>query len=166
MKRFSIWAGITLFVVLVTALLLLPFGKLSPASPFYRDIFSAKQLGIAARSYAEDHEGQFPTHLSELVPEYVPAEGWDSILFDTRKDIHDPPLPKQDWVYFGAFFDQTNPPPLLIASPQTFGSKTQKRIVVRGDGSADGVKIDEYQELLRKTIEAMHRRFDAAKPAP
>ena len=73
-------------------------------------------------------------------------------------------MPKFDWLYFGALFGDKNPPPLLIASPQASTvEKVNRRIVVRGDLSASLVSEAEFQELLRKTIEAMHKRFDAAK---
>ena len=80
-------------------------------------------------------------------------------MYQAKADKEDPPRFKYDWLYFGAFFDEKNPPPLLIASPQAFtaGKKT-KRIIIHPDGSGSIVNDDEYQQELRKTIEAMRQR--------
>ena len=125
-------------------------------------------MGLAARLYGEDHQGQFPFDLTDCIPKYIDPSAFEELRFDLREKSSERPRPKSDWRYFGALFDQNNPPPLLIASPQFFTvHKTNKRIAVLGDLSASVVKEEEYQELLRKTIEAMHQRAGAlAVPAP
>lgn len=105
--------------------------------------------------------------LSELFPDYVDAARWNGLLYDTRKGAKDPPLPNSDWLYFGAFFDEEHPPPILIAAPQSFTHLGRsERIIVCGDISGEFVSEEEYQTELRKTIEAMHKRFDGTQPAP
>ena len=132
------------------------------------NLANAKQLGIASTLFLDDHEGHFPTHLLELVPDYINPQSWNRLLYAAHKDEQDKPVPQFDWLYFGAFFDDKNPPPLLIASPQAVTSeKANKRIVVLANNSASIVSEDEYQKLLRKTIEAMHQRVGALViPAP
>ena len=167
MGDFWKWAGVALLCGLVAVLLLPIWGRMSPGSPLTRDLSNAKNLGLAAKLYAVDHEGRFPMHLSELIPDYLNASNWDGLQFDARNDIHDHVLSKQDWLYFGSFFDEKNPPPILIASPQTpTGTKTKKRIIIRGDGTGSLVKDDEYQQQLRKTIEAMHKRGSVPDSKP
>ena len=154
-------------LALAVGLLLPVFGQVSPVGLQTRNLSHAKQLGTGVKLYAMDNDGRFPMHLSELVPDYIDAASWTQLLYDPRKDAKDPHLPNFDWLYFGAFFDEKNPPPILIASPRspTDGSKG-RRVVIQGDGSGEIMKEAEYQAELRKTIEAMHKRFDAAKPAP
>ena len=152
----------------VAALLFVPvFGRTAVRGLQTKNLSNAKQLGLAVRQFAEDHEGRFPTHLSEIVPDYLDATQSDNVLFAAKLDDEENPRLKYDWLYFGSGFDEKQPPPLLIASPLVFKDNArQKRVVVFGDGSGSLIKEEEYQELLRKTIEAMHQRFDGAKPAP
>ena len=131
----------------------------------------AKQMALGVRLYAEDHHGSFPMSLAELTPEFVTPEGAASLQFEVREEYKDPLLAKLDWLYFGAFFDASDPPPLIIASPQTTGfkGKPPHRIVIAGDKDMTGYVVNEaeYQELLRKTIEAMHQRAGALPiPSP
>ncbi len=121
-------------------------------------------MGLAARLYSEDHQGKFPFDLTECVPTFIEASAFENLRFDSREKSNQPSRPKFDWLYFGAFFEERNPPPLLIASPQTFvAGATRKRIIVLGDLSASIVLEEKYQELLRKTIEAMRQRRGETK---
>ena len=167
MKRFWKWIGIAAFVGIVMLELGPQISGPSFSATRVRNLSNAKQLGLAAKLFAEDHDGLFPMHLTELAPEVIPAGNLDDLLCATEIDDESQPRLKYDWLYFGAGFDDKNPPPLLIASPLVFkdGAK-QKRVIIRGDLSGPIVNENEYQAELRKTIEAMHQRFDAAKPAP
>ncbi len=171
MKRFWKWAGIALLIglaALAAAALLLPiFGETAVVGAQTKNLSNARQLALAAKVYAMDNEGRFPMHLSELEPDYLPPGIFEQVLYGTKVGDERPPRLKYDWLYFGAFFDEKNPPPLLIASPQAFtAEKKEKRIIIRGDGSGQVVNDDEYQQELRKTIEAMHQRASppASKP--
>ena len=141
-------------------------GPSADATPV-RNLSNARQMGLAAQEYSNDHEGQLPLDLTDCVPHYIQPSAFEELRFDPRKS-GERARPKSDWRYFGAFFDAKNSPPLLLASPQFFiVGKTNKRIVVRGDLSASIVREEEYQQLLRKTIEAMRQRASAlAVPAP
>ena len=143
------------------------FGRAAPASPNTLNLLSAKQLAFGVKLYAADYDGRFPMHLSELIPDYIEASDWERLLFDTRKDIHNPILPKQDWLYFGAFLDEKNSPPVLIASPQhATVSNTRARVVIHADGTGAIVSEAEYQAGLRKTIAHLQARASAASLAP
>ena len=167
MRNFWKWVLIAAVLTVVWFALFPPYTLSPMVAQRVRNLSNAKQLGLAAKLYAVDHEGRFPMHLSELTAEYIQMESWENLQFDPRKDIHDHVRPKQDWLYFGAFFDEKNPPPILIASPQTLtGTKILKRIVIRSDNSAQTVNENDYQHELRKTIEAMHKRVGTpATPA-
>ena len=159
MSNFWKWAGIALLIGVVALLLIPVFGETSVVGAQTKNLVYAKQLANAAKVYAEDNEGRFPLHLSELEPDYLPPGLLEELLCGVKVGKEQPPRLRFDWLYFGAFFDEKNPPPLLIASPQAFTvGKKWKRIIIRGDGSGSLVNDDEYQRELRKTIEAMHKR--------
>ena len=154
-------------LALAVGLALPVFGKTAVRGTQTKNLSNAKQLALAVRIYAQDFEGQFPVHLSDVVPDYISGENLDDFLYASKIGEEDNPRQKHDWLYFGTGFDEKNPPPLLIASPHAFrDGKKQKRIVIYADGSGSVVNDEQYQAELRKTIEAMHKRFDAAKPAP
>ncbi len=167
MKQFWKWFGIAMLIGFAALLLLPVFGKTAVRGLQTKNLSNAKQLGLAARQFAEDHDGRFPMQLSEIVPDYLDANQSDYLLFAAKLGDEENPRLKYDWLYFGAGFDDKNPPPLLIAFPLAFrDDKKQKRIVIYADGSGWIVNEEEYQAELRKTIEAMHKKFDAAKPPP
>ena len=158
-KRFWKWLGTIALIGLVAVLFLPVFGRTAVRGLQTWDLSNAKSLGIASTLYLDDHEGNFPTHLLELVPDYIDAQNWSRLLYAAHKDKEEKPVPQFDWLYFGAFFDDKNPPPMLIASPQAFTEeKANKRIVVLANSSASIVSEEEYQDLLRKTIKAMRQR--------
>ena len=153
-------------LALAVGLLLPVFGEVSVVGAQTKSLSNARQLFFAARLYADDHEGLLPLHLNDLVPDYIPAEILDHVLYTAKIEEEEKPRLKYDWLYFGAGFDAKNPPPMLIASPHAFkDDKKQKRVVIFADGTGAIVNDEQYQTELRKTIEAMHKRFDAAKPA-
>ena len=134
-----------------------------------KNISNARQMGLAARDYGHDHQGQLPLDLTDCVPDYLEPSAFEELRFDPREKSSERPRPKSDWRYFGAFFDEKNPPPLLIASPQFFTvGKTNKRVVVLGDFSTEIIREPQYQKLLNKTIETMHQRARSIgiEPAP
>ena len=162
MRNFWNGAGIALLcgaVAIAVGLMLPVFGTTAVRGIQTKNLSNAKQLALAAKLYAMDNEGRFPIHLSELEPDYLPPGSLENLLYQAKADKEDPPRYKYDWLYFGAYFDEKNPPPLLIASPQAFtADKKAKRIIIDSDASGSVVNDDEYQQELRKTIEAMHQR--------
>ena len=170
MRQFWKWFGIALLIgalVIAVGFLVPVFGTTAVRGVQTKNISNAKQLALAVRIYAMDYEGRFPVHLSELVPDYIPGENLDDFLYAAKIGEEDKPRLKHDWLYFGAGFDAANPPTVLIASPHAFrDGKKQKRIVVHPDGTGGVIDDEQYQAELRKTIEAMHKRFDAAKTKP
>ena len=159
MGKFWKRAGIALLCGMAALLLWPVFGRTAVKGVAARNLSNAKQVWLGVKLYADDHDGHFPIHLTELEPDYFPPERLDYLLYRTKAGEEEPPRFRYDWLYFGAFFDDTNPPPLFIASPQAFTAGNKwRRIIIRGDGSGSIVNDDEYQQELRKTIEAMHQR--------
>lgn len=163
MKELWKQVGLALLFVLgaVAAFLVLPiFGRTAIRGVQTTQLINAKQLGTAVKLYVDDHEGHFPMQLSELVPDYLSAQQLADLQFEVREKYEDPAYAKQDWLYFGAIFDESAPPPILIASPQTTGfkGKPPKRIVIASDLTGSIISEDQYQIELKKTIEAMHQR--------
>jgi len=117
---------------------------------------NAKVLATGCRLYADDHDGRFPNHLSELVPDYLSQADLDKNGYLFRASEDDPVI-LMDWLYFGAGFDETNAPPLLIASPQATApdGKKQSRVIVAPDTSGMVIREAQYQEKLKETIKRM-----------
>jgi hypothetical protein len=161
--------AVGLAVIVGLAVFAVPiFGTTAVRGVHTKNLSNAKQWGLAVKVYATDYEGRFPMHLSELVPDYISLTAPTDLLFEVCKDSKDAVYAKQDWLYFGAFFDEKNPPPILIASPQAtgFSGKPPKRIVVYGDLSGRVVTEEQYQADLKKTIEAMRQRATSLPPPP
>ena len=166
-KAFLCALVVTIGVILVGTSIRGPSAEVLARAGLTRNLSNAKQLAIAINLLAKDHDGHFPLHLSQIVPEYLRAEDWHSLLFASETARGRSAQSEYDWLYFGAFFDEKHPPPLLIVSPHAFrDGKKQKRIVIRGDFTGQIINDDEYQVELRKTIEAMHKRAGtpASKP--
>lgn len=162
--------------ILVIAALLLPtFGELSYHGTGLRNYSSAVQLAHGIKDFASDHDGRYPVHLSELVPDYIPPERYNELLYrPVRRDMDEPfPSPQYDWLYFGAFRNETHPPTILIASPQTFTQQGKKphRIVVHPDGTINQLAVTqlkepEFQAKLATTIKELNERAAALMPKP
>lgn len=150
----------TIAIGVAGAIYILPtLGRTAVRGEQVRNLSSAKQLGVALQAYASEHEGQFPLHLTVLIPDFVEGDKFDELLFLAKVADEWPPRLKYDWLYFGAFLSEKQPPALLLASPRAFrDDKRQKRIVLRRDFTAQVINDNEYQVELRKMIEAMRRR--------
>ena len=150
-------------LVIVVGMIIPVFGRTGIRGVQTKNRSNALYLGTGVKIYAMDNAGRFPMHLSELIPDYIDAAGWEHLLFDTRKDNKDSDYPKQDWLYFGAFLDETNAPPVLIASPQpATDSSTRWRIVIHDDWTGTLITEPEYQAKLRKTVAHLQARAAAA----
>ena len=164
-----------LMAFVVVVVVFLGFYFVAPGSAIHsqgmrtKNLSNAKQLAIACRLYANEHEGRFPMHLSELEPDYVAPGTLIELRCASIGEDHDPRY-TMDWLYFGGGFNETAPPSVLMASPQaTTVGKPQKREVIRGDFSGSILDEDQYQELLAETVRQMRALDDAqhpAKPSP
>jgi hypothetical protein len=149
-------------VVAATLYLVLPVGEISIGSPISlkdKNRSAAKQLALAAKLYAGDNGGKYPTYLIELAPDYL--ADLNHILYSetgTGRRFE----PKYDWLYFAAGHDESHLLHIIIASPQAVTqSGGNQRIVVYGDQSAWVIPEDQYQRELHEMIDEMRKT-----PAP
>ena len=97
-----------------------------------RELADLKQIAAGVKLYAEDHEGNFPKSLLELVPDYCP-EG--RALF-SRAGEGEPPEP---YVYVPGHSLKDDPKTIIAKSPRQYWRNNNglKRCVVYLDGSAE-----------------------------
>jgi len=131
--------------------------------PLTKNLSHAKILATGCQLYAIDHDGRFPMHLNELAPDYVRQKDLDEWRFTSLGHSERSTI-LIDWLYFGAGFDDKNPPALLIASPQasTFGKTKQSRIAIAGDAAGAVISEADYQKRLTETVQQM-RALDYAR---
>lgn len=153
--------------MLVVGLFLPIFGTTAKRGIQTMSLSNAKQLATGCRLYADDHGGRLPIHLSELAPDYLTKDALENLRYiasgtDEKSRI------LMDWLYFGAGFDETNAPPILIASPQATvpDGKKQSRIVVGPDTFGAVVREPDYQQKLAETIKQMRSMDDRRSKAP
>ena len=156
-----LFAGL-IVAILIGGLLLPLIGRPSKIGANTRNSMNGKQLGIACRLFAEDHDGRFPVHLSELQPDYVREENFKSLAYRVVDAAGRPTNETLDWLYYGAGFDDTSITTVLIASPQVVISKGKPyRVSIQADSSGYTMPESEYQARLTETIRRMpapHRK--------
>ena len=88
---------------------------------------NARQIGLACKEYAQDHDGKYPNELEELVPAYLPDR---SLLLCPFAAPH----AKRDATYILLARRGTDRPdaPLLRAP---YGKRNGERVVIRTDMS-------------------------------
>lgn len=165
-RSYQIGMIATALLVAVAAAFFWPmFARTAVRGVQTKNLSNAKQLAIGCRLYAMDHGGRFPLHLSELEPDYIPA-GWVDQLRCTSIGRDGEPGFAMDWLYFGAGFDDQNPPRLLIVSPQAdTPARKQKRVIVEGDTSGRVIDEADYPPLLKETVQQM-RKSNSILAAP
>lgn len=122
-----------------------------------KSLNNAKQVLLAARQYARDHEGRFPDTYADMMPEIVS----DSHVFWATMDLG---MPSEPLVYAGAGMrdsDDGSLPVVWSSRPSTSG----RRVIARLDGSAEVVREEKFQEMLAAFRESALRR-DAAAEVP
>lgn len=101
---------------------------------------NAKQVVLAARQYASEHNGMFPEVCAEMMPGIVS----DSRIFWATMDRG---MPLEPLVYAGAGIRDTDDGSLLVVwSPRP--SSSGRRVIARLDGSAEIIREKEFQTLL------------------
>lgn len=86
---------------------------------FTRAMSEAKQVGLAAKLYSDDHQGRLPETLRQLIPNYLPN---DALL--TRTQLTTP----------GVLLNDLPPTSILLIRTATDSKRKQTRVVfVRAD---------------------------------
>jgi hypothetical protein len=125
------------FVPILAVLVPFFMGK-SSMSPAVIQLVHLHELGFALRGYAEEHDGKFPAHISDL-----PAGS----IRDVIRQFHDPVSQEtQDWIYYPGLATSDPPDRVLLASPALVFK--EKRIVGFADGSTQIIDESQFQQRL------------------
>jgi len=108
------------------------------------ELSNIKQVAIAIRSFADDHEGQFPRELVDLFPRYLSTH---KLLF-TRSMDDDPPRPI---IYYTGYSNRDDAGTIIVASPRLWEEpRGRSRVVAYLDGSARIILDSEFQEAVQR----------------
>jgi hypothetical protein len=163
-KRLWTWCAIVLGLLLLLVFVAVPdFPRTAPVSPYSRQLSHAHQLALLCKIYAEDYQGRFPKELRELVPDYLPPENSEELLYFAK-------IPNKPWYFFGSdsawyhaakkkfqkpwhyasgLTEKTPAEWFLIWSPEPYG-KTGRRICARCDSSSQIMREEEFRAEMKR----------------
>jgi hypothetical protein len=152
-------------IILSAFCFLFPMGDATVRSSVSRkNLSAAKQLALAAKMYAGDYRGKYPTYLNDLVPDYL--ADLNHVLYSEMTPANRF-APKYDWLYFAAGHDESHLPHIIIASPQAVTrSGENQRIVVYADQSAWAIREDQYQREVHQMIDNWRKTPEPSHPGP
>ena len=113
--------GVFCVLAILGGMLLPALSKAKSKAQRIKSVNNLKNVGLAARIFATDHDGRLPTNFEEMLTEL----GTDKILFD--------PETGERYTYVGAGKSQNDPNGILAFS----SDKAGRREVVMTDGSVD-----------------------------
>lgn len=116
-----------LILALIAGLALPVFNHANVKNKSTRTLAQGKQIGLACKLYATDHDGDFPKTLDELVPTYLS----DEKLFVCPLDSTDSAM---GYEYFGGN-ENDGPRKMLLRSKAA--TADGKRVVIYSDDSAE-----------------------------
>lgn len=103
-------------------------------------ISNGREVMLALKLYAGDHDGKYPAELQELITSGTLTNADLLTLAST------PTEEKKPWLYDKTLTDTSPGICMVLAAPFTTGSGGKKtRIVVRNDGSAESIPEDDFQ---------------------
>jgi hypothetical protein len=116
-----------LFLAAVLLGMALPiFAAVQERGQAIKCLSEGKQIGVACKLYAMDHQGNYPPTLNQLIPDYLT----DAKLFECPLRKGQPPLGYQ---YFGG--KDTDPADKVLLSSNAT-TRDRKRLLVFSNGSA------------------------------
>ena len=97
-----------------------------------------KMLGHALKLHADEHDGKFPSAISEINwRQSLPGMGWAGMPAAISR-FHDPATGQvSDWLYYPGRTENDPPDTILAASPVALGKGKDRRMVVRVNGVAE-----------------------------
>ena len=104
-----------------------------------KDISYAKQVWIACRVYADEHDGEYPPALDILVPDYIEDQRTPNILRDENS--------RDRWIYYRPQNKTHDENHLLVES--TYKIKDRK-IYGFTDGSVHQMTQDRFRKTMNK----------------
>jgi hypothetical protein len=112
-------------------------GKAAQRARTNQELINMRQVMMASRMYAIDHEGLFPSSLGQLIPDYL----LDSDVFLTP---HSAAADDDDsFIYIPGHRDDSPAETIILVSPII---KNGKRAVATADGAALVLDEAEYQQ--------------------
>ena len=126
--------GVTVFIPV--------YGRPCPKAQRTKFLSQMKGVFPALKMYAGDHEGKFPTQLSELEPDYILPPFFSRLYYIEEKSGN-----RNEPIYFPGYTDEVPPTTILIGSTLAGG---KYRITVSADGRAQVLLEAKYQELLKQ----------------
>ena len=126
-RKVAMWVLFGVAAAVIAAGFIMPlFTVEAKRGPLTDNLSNAKQVAIALRMYADDHENQFPKTLEEIMPKYCTS---DKVLWNTVADGKT----KARWQYSPDHKPDEEPIAIIItSSPNSKG----QRVVGYTDGSA------------------------------
>ena len=115
---------VLLGIPMIAGIALPVFGEVKERGMQTKALSEAKQVGLACKIFATDHQGKFPAKLEELVPDYLP----DATLLGCKYPDPKNPVP---WEYSGGS-EKDDPTKVLLASPAV---EKKGRVFIYVDGS-------------------------------
>lgn len=109
----------------------LSVGEMQDSAKSTKSLMHAKQIVIACKRYATEHEGQYPPSLEALVPKYLGDAS--ALTSPFQKD-----QTGTGYEYWPGLTDK--PPPNTVVVRDAFDSKRGRRALARADGSGEVVR--------------------------
>ncbi len=121
---------------------------LSPATgdPGAMELAHLKMLAHALKLHADEHEGKFPTAVSEIEwRQNLPAMKWAGLPAAVSR-FHDPASGVvSDWLYYPGHTENDPPDTVLVAAPVASGTAKDHRMVARVNDVAEVIAEADFQ---------------------
>ncbi len=134
-------SSITTLAVL-SSLAVPAFNKVQAQASQQQVINHGKQLVIAIKVYAADHDGKYPAKLKQLISTGI-LDKPELLTVVEKKGKEGLP-----WLYDRSLTDSSDGDRIVLAAPFTIKGSADKetRVVVRNDGSGAEIPEEEFQE--------------------
>jgi len=132
-------------IIAILAGMLLPaLSKAKARAQRLNSVSNLKQIGVAARLFANDHEGRLPVSFEEMMNE-----------LSSHKVLVDPESGER-YTYLGAGKSETDPTAILAHT----SSKNGRREVLMADGSVQMVSENKFADMLAAEAVSQRQNVD------
>ena len=114
--------------------------------PEATELAHLKMLAHALKLHADEHEGKFPTAISEIEwRQNLPAMKWAGLPAAVSR-FHDPASGAvSDWLYYPGHTENDPPDTILVAAPVASGKAKDHRMVARVNDVAEVIAESDFQ---------------------
>ena len=111
-----------------------------------KELAHLKMLGHALKLHADEHEGKFPTAISEIEwRQNLPAMKWAGLPAAVSR-FHNPESGTvSDWLYYKGRTENDPPDTILVAAPVALGKDKDHRMVARVNDVAEIIAEADFQ---------------------